>query len=243
MAFWTRLSNRTVAIAALLAATAFQATVNAAYAQGWPDWANRAFGTDTFNGPDRGRNSEPEAFSAPWDDESAFRYPRILDGGPRPVITSAAPPIVTFTYAYEPQSIVIDTSKKALYYVLPGGLAYAYSISVGRDGFTWTGSEKVSRIQNWPDWHPPAEMRQRQPELPEKMTGGIRNPLGAVALYLGNTLYRIHGTNDATTIGQAASSGCFRMTNANALHLASIASAGTVVHVVASLRADVAHAQ
>jgi lipoprotein-anchoring transpeptidase ErfK/SrfK len=115
---------------------------------------------------------------------------------------------------------------------MANGQAYQYPISVGREGFTWTGVEQISRVVDWPDWHPPAEMRQRQPELPKKMTGGLRNPLGAKALYLGNTLYRIHGTNDASTIGQAASSGCFRMMNEHVMHLSRLAEVGTVVKVV-----------
>jgi hypothetical protein len=106
---------------------------------------------------------------------------------------------------------------------------------VGREGFNWSGTETVSRKQAWPDWYPPAEMRERDPRLPEKMTGGLKNPLGAMALYLGNTLYRIHGTNDAKSIGRAASSGCFRMLNAHVLHLASITEIGTTVNVVPSL--------
>jgi len=110
-----------------------------------------------------------------------------------------------------------------------------YPISVGREGFSWTGTETISRTQAWPDWHPPQEMRERDPRLPEKMTGGTRNPLGAMALYLGTTLYRIHGTNDVKSIGQAQSSGCFRMMNASVLHLAGVAGVGTMVTVVVSL--------
>ena len=124
--------------------------------------------------------------------------------------------------------------------------AYRYAIAVGREGFSWTGSETISRKQEWPDWYPPAEMRQRDPHLPVKMTGGLRNPLGARALYLGNTLYRIHGTNDESSIGRAESSGCFRMLNGNVAHLAIIAEVGTPVSVVPSLpaRQDMAsHAQ
>jgi hypothetical protein len=119
--------------------------------------------------------------------------------------------------------------------VLPDNRAYAYSIGVGREGFDWTGTETISRKQAWPDWHPPSEMRERDPRLPVKMTGGIQNPLGAVALYLGNTLYRIHGTNDPNSIGRAESSGCFRMLNSAVLHLASITEIGTPVAVVSSL--------
>jgi lipoprotein-anchoring transpeptidase ErfK/SrfK len=148
-----------------------------------------------------------------------------------------APRVVAFQHNFPARSIVIDTNRRALYYVLGDRRAYHYPIGVGREGFSWTGAETISRKQAWPDWHPPAEMRQRDPSLPAKMTGGIRNPLGATALYLGNTLYRIHGTNDASSIGRAQSSGCFRMLNANVVHLASIAEVGTRVAVVRSLPA------
>ena len=142
-----------------------------------------------------------------------------------PALTSRpqAPVVVAFPYDYPPSSIVIDTSGRRLYYVLGNKQAYMYPISVGREGFNWTGTETISRKQAWPDWYPPQEMRQRDPRLPEKMTGGTRNPLGAMALYLGTTLYRIHGTNDVKSIGQAQSSGCFRMMNASVVHLASVA--------------------
>jgi lipoprotein-anchoring transpeptidase ErfK/SrfK len=142
---------------------------------------------------------------------------------------------VSFAYDYPPNSIVIDTGGRKLYYVLPDQQPYAYSSSVGREGFSWTGSETISRKQAWPDWVPPAEMRERDPSLPERMTGGLENPLGAMALYLGDTLYRIHGTNDAKSIDRAQSSGCFRMLNANVLHLSSITEIGTKVTVVSSL--------
>jgi hypothetical protein len=152
---------------------------------------------------------------------------------------------VSVAFDYPPNSIVIDTGGRKLYYVLPDQQAYAYPISVGREGFSWTGSETISRKQAWPDWVPPAEMRERDPSLPERMTGGLENPLGAMALYLGDTLYRIHGTNDTKSIGRAQSSGCFRMLNANVLHLASITEIGTKVTVVSSLpgAAAVARAQ
>ena len=100
---------------------------------------------------------------------------------------------------------------------------------------TWSGSEAISRVADWPDWHPPEEMRERDPSLPEKMSGGIRNPLGAKALYLGKTLYRIHGTNDARSIGSAASSGCVRMLNGHVVDLASRVQVGTTVTVVRRL--------
>jgi len=145
--------------------------------------------------------------------------------------------MVTFPYSFPVGSIVIDSSSRKLYYVLEGNRAFSYSVAVGREGFNWTGTENISRKQAWPDWYPPKEMRQRDPRLPEKMTGGIRNPLGAMALYLGTTLYRIHGTNDAKSIGRAQSSGCFRMLNSDVLHLAELVEIGTSVAVVPSLLA------
>jgi lipoprotein-anchoring transpeptidase ErfK/SrfK len=116
--------------------------------------------------------------------------------------------------------------------------ALRYPISVGREGFTWTGTETISRVAEWPDWHPPGEMRDRDPSLPEKMSGGIKNPLGAKALYLGNSLYRIHGTNDPRSIGRAASSVCFRMLNGHIVDLAGRAQIGTTVTVVNRLPPD-----
>jgi len=185
------------------------------------DYGRRGYERDEdWNAPQRSRRNEGGD---------------IRQGGARPTIIPQAPPIVAFNHDYPLNSIVIDVGGRRLYYVLPDGRAYEYAISVGREGFNWTGTEVVSRKQEWPDWHPPAEMRERDRALPVKMTGGLKNPLGAMALYLGETLYRIHGTNDAKSIGRAASSGCFRMLNAHILHLASIAEVGTQVAVVASL--------
>ncbi|MGE0764858.1 MAG: L,D-transpeptidase [Hyphomicrobiaceae bacterium] len=162
--------------------------------------------------------------------------PKVLSGGAQPSIAPISPQRVGFQSRYEPGTIVIDTAGRQLLLVQDGGSALRYPISVGRVGFSWTGEEKISRIAAWPDWHPPAEMRERDPKLPEKMTGGIRNPLGAKALYLGNTLYRIHGTNDAKSIGRAQSSGCFRMLNGHVLDLAERVKVGAKVVVVSSLR-------
>lgn len=162
-------------------------------------------------------------------------FPAIMEGGGRPVIAGRAPPIVAYYTAEKPGTILIDNSKRRLYLVLDEDEAYEYPISVGRDGFTWTGTETISRIADWPDWHPPQEMRQRDPRLPEKMYGGIKNPLGVKALFLGNSLYRIHGTNDPKTIGYAASSGCFRMMNEHVVHLAALVNVGTVVKVMDEL--------
>jgi lipoprotein-anchoring transpeptidase ErfK/SrfK len=112
-------------------------------------------------------------------------------------------------------TIVIDTANTHLYLVLGGGKAIRYGIGVGREGFSWAGAERVSRMAEWPDWHPPAEMIERQPYLPRFMAGGPGNPLGARALYLGKTLYRIHGTNQPSTIGTFVSSGCIRLVNSD----------------------------
>lgn len=170
---------------------------------------------------------------------AAPQNPPVLDGGGRPDIAAVAPPVVAFA-GYAPGTIIIDTHSRSLYYTLSASTAYKYPISVGRDGFTWTGTEKISRVQSWPDWRPPAEMKERQANLPDLMTGGVRNPLGAKALYLGNSLYRIHGTNDVKSIGQAASSGCFRMMNGHVLHLAGVAGVGTTVKVMSRLPTAVA---
>ena len=123
-------------------------------------------------------------------------YGEVRDGGSRPFIAPRAPPRIAFRSSFPPSSIVIDTAGRKLYFILSPNEAYQYPISVGREGFSWTGTEVISRKQEWPDWYPPKEMMARDPRVPEKMTGGINNPLGALALYLGKTLYRIHGTND-----------------------------------------------
>jgi lipoprotein-anchoring transpeptidase ErfK/SrfK len=161
-------------------------------------------------------------------------YPKFMDGGERPDIKPAEPPIVYFGQQEEPGSIIVDTAARRLYFMLPGQKAYEYPISVGRDGFTWTGTERISRITAWPSWTPPPEMHKRQPGLPITVSGGMKNPQGARALYLGTTIYRIHGTNNDRTVGRANSSGCFRLTNEHVVHLASIAKVGTRVKVLQS---------
>lgn len=128
-------------------------------------------------------------------------------------------------------TIIVDTANTYLYLVLGGGKALRYGVRVGREGFTWSGTERVSRMREWPDWHPPAEMIERQPYLPRFMAGGNGNPLGARALYLGNTLYRIHGTNQPSTIGQTVSSGCVGMLNEDIEDLYSRVQVGTRVVV------------
>jgi lipoprotein-anchoring transpeptidase ErfK/SrfK len=161
-------------------------------------------------------------------------YPKFMDGGAKPDIAPAKPPVVYLEKNEAPGTIIVDTGGRKLYYVLPGKEAFAYPISVGRDGFTWTGTEKISRVVSWPSWTPPPEMRQRQPGLPITVSGGTINPLGAKALYLGSSIYRIHGTNNERSIGKASSSGCFRMMNEHVTHLATLARVGTTVRVVSN---------
>ncbi len=159
-------------------------------------------------------------------------YPKYMKGGARPDIQPEKPDIVYLERNEAPGTIIVDTNGRKLYYVLPGNRAYSYPISVGRQGFTWTGTERISRIKSWPSWTPPPEMRRRQPGLPITVSGGLINPLGAKALYLGNSIYRIHGTNNKRSIGRASSSGCFRMLNKHVTHLATMAKIGTKVRVV-----------
>jgi lipoprotein-anchoring transpeptidase ErfK/SrfK len=129
-------------------------------------------------------------------------------------------------------TIIIDTPNTYLYYVLGGGQAIRYGIGVGRDGFTWSGVQTITKKAEWPDWTPPPEMIARQPYLPRQMAGGPGNPLGARAMYLGGTIYRIHGTNAPRTIGTHVSSGCLRLTNEDVTDLYSRASVGTKVIVL-----------
>ncbi len=129
-------------------------------------------------------------------------------------------------------TIVVDTSNTHLYYILGGGRAIRYGVRVGRDGFTWNGVQKISRKAEWPDWHPPTEMIERQPYLPRFMAGGPGNPLGARAMYLGSTIYRIHGTNQPSTIGKFVSSGCIGMLNEDVSDLFERTKVGTRVVVL-----------
>jgi lipoprotein-anchoring transpeptidase ErfK/SrfK len=130
-----------------------------------------------------------------------------------------------------PGTIIIDTKSRFLYLVQPDNRALRYGIGVGRDGFQWSGLQKISRKQEWPDWRPPPEMIERQPYLPRFMAGGPGNPLGARAMYLGATIYRIHGTNQPQTIGHAISSGCFRLVNEDVIDLYNRVPVGTKVIV------------
>src|SRR5437667_5029296 len=140
--------------------------------------------------------------------------------------------IVEYSGSETAGTIVIDTAHTYLYFVLGGGKAIRYGIGVGREGFTWSGVEAIARKAEWPDWIPPAEMVARQPYLPRWVAGGPGNPLGARALYLGNTAYRIHGTNQPSTIGGHVSSGCIRMLNEDVMDLYDRVQVGTRVVVL-----------
>jgi lipoprotein-anchoring transpeptidase ErfK/SrfK len=173
-----------------------------------------------------------------------------LDADGRPMVMSALPPDdqpeagpaelspnlrrqeVAFPTKEPPGTLIVDTPNTYLYYVLGNGRAIRYGVRVGRDGFTWTGVQKISKKAEWPDWHPPPEMIDRQPYLPRFMAGGPGNPLGARAMYLGNTVYRIHGTNQPSTIGKFVSSGCIGMLNEDVSDLFDRVKVGTRVVVL-----------
>jgi lipoprotein-anchoring transpeptidase ErfK/SrfK len=159
----------------------------------------------------------------------------IMGGGPNFFKSGGSSPIpretVSFSGQYAPGTILIDTAERRLYLVLGNGQALRYGIGVGRDGFRWGGTHRISAKKEWPSWTPPSQMLARRPDLPRHMAGGLDNPLGARAMYLGSTLYRIHGSNEPETIGQAVSSGCFRMTNDDVTDLYGRVSIGTTVVV------------
>src|SRR5215207_5169669 len=154
-----------------------------------------------------------------------------LPAAHRPQASATRRQLVSFTAGYALGTVVVSTSQRRLYYVLGGGRAISYGIGVGRPGFTWAGTKTISMKREWPDWRPPAQMLKRRPDLPRYMSGGISNPLGARAMYLGGSMFRIHGSNEPETIGQAVSSGCIRMTNADVTDLYSRVRVGTRVVV------------
>jgi len=158
----------------------------------------------------------------------------LFGGGPNFYQSGVSPiprEIVMYPTNYAPGTIVVNTAERRLYLVLGGGQALRYGIGVGRDGFRWGGVHRISAKKEWPEWTPPSQMLRRRPDLPRHMRGGIENPLGARALYLGSTLYRVHGSNEPETIGQAVSSGCFRMTNEDVTDLYNRVSVGATVIV------------
>jgi len=139
--------------------------------------------------------------------------------------------VVSYPDKYEPGTIIVNTRERRLYLVLSKGRAMRYGIGVGRDGFTWAGTSTVTDKREWPDWTPPPEMLRRCPDLPRHMRGGPSNPLGARAMYLGDTMYRIHGSNEPHTIGTAATSGCIRLTNEDVIDLYNRVKIGATVIV------------
>ena len=153
------------------------------------------------------------------------------DGAPVQLPPNLRRQEVAFTTKEPPGTIIVDTPNTYLYYVLGGGRAIRYGVRVGRDGFTWTGVQKITKKTEWPDWYPPSEMIERQPYLPRFMAGGPGNPLGARAMYLGSTVYRIHGTNQPSTIGKFVSSGCIGMLNDDVSDLFDHVKVGTRVVV------------
>jgi lipoprotein-anchoring transpeptidase ErfK/SrfK len=199
--------------------------------------------------PNEDRPRPPQEIGAPSNTGTVQQQPPVGPDG-KPMVLSALPPEeqpevgpaqlpahlrrqeVAFPTKEPAGTLVVDTPNTYLYYVLGGGRAIRYGVRVGRDGFTWTGVQKISRKAEWPDWHPPTEMIERQPYLPRFMAGGPGNPLGARAMYLGSTVYRIHGTNQPSTIGKFVSSGCIGMLNEDVSDLFDRVKVGTRVVVM-----------
>ena len=157
--------------------------------------------------------------------------PVVLDAN-RPQASAIPREIVYYSGRQAPGTIVVDTTERRMYFVLPNNQAVRYGVGVGRPGFAWSGSQTISQKREWPGWTPPPQMLKRRPDLPRHMVGGPDNPLGARALYLGSTLYRIHGSNEPETIGQAVSSGCIRMVNDDVIDLYERTRVGTRVVVL-----------
>uniref|UniRef100_Q07QT2 ErfK/YbiS/YcfS/YnhG family protein n=1 Tax=Rhodopseudomonas palustris (strain BisA53) TaxID=316055 RepID=Q07QT2_RHOP5 len=166
-------------------------------------------------------------------EDSTLSAPGAFEDGLAPAVADRFKrSVVSYPTREAPGTVIVDTSNTYLYYVLGQNRAIRYGVGVGREGFTWSGVQTVSRKAEWPDWHPPAEMIARQPYLPRFVAGGPGNPLGARAMYLGSSMYRIHGTNDPSTIGQFVSSGCIRLTNEDVEDLFSRVNIGTRVVVL-----------
>jgi lipoprotein-anchoring transpeptidase ErfK/SrfK len=180
-----------------------------------------------FGGIFGGQAAQP--VNAPYYQSTALAY---APEASQPAARRIPREIVAFNGPYAPGTVVVSTSERRLYFVLSGQRAVKYGIGVGRAGFDWSGRQTISRKQEWPDWIPPAEMLERRPDLPRYMAGGPENPLGARAMYLGGTLYRIHGSNEPETIGTAVSSGCIRMLNEDVVDLYDRVKVGTTVVVL-----------
>jgi lipoprotein-anchoring transpeptidase ErfK/SrfK len=215
---------------------------------GRPDGPPPVIYSDRGSAPGTGLRP-PEAIGAPSNVTGSVQSAPVGADG-KPTVLSALPPDeqpetgpaelapnlrrqeVAFATKEPPGTLIVDTPHTYLYYVLGGGRAIRYGVRVGRDGFTWTGVQKITRKAEWPDWHPPPEMIDRQPYLPRFMAGGPGNPLGARAMYLGSTVYRIHGTNQPSTIGKFVSSGCIGMLNEDVSDLFDRVKVGTRVVVL-----------
>ncbi|MDB5558875.1 MAG: hypothetical protein JWQ36_1809 [Enterovirga sp.] len=169
---------------------------------------------------------------AAWDVDPFTRQPVGPAQGMVPQAAAIPREVVEFEGRFAPGTVVVSTSERRLYYVLGNGQAIRYGVGVGRPGFTWSGTKTVTMKREWPSWTPPAQMLRRRPDLPRHMKGGLDNPLGARALYLGSSLYRIHGSNEPESIGQAVSSGCIRMLNDDVVDLYQRVRVGTRVVVV-----------
>jgi lipoprotein-anchoring transpeptidase ErfK/SrfK len=177
------------------------------------------------------------AGNALYDGEGAVITPASLSAETESDASSVLPAlkrgkIVDYKTSKAEGSIVINTKSNELFYVLGFGKAVKYRVATAKKGFEWKGTHKVSRKNVWPDWRPPVEMRKRRPDLPVFMAGGPKNPLGARAMYLGASIYRIHGTNEPSSIGKSASSGCIRMLNADVTELFTLVEIGTEVTVL-----------
>ena len=202
----------------------------------FPMLMNSLFGPDGS----QGRTYQPRRSAAPLPrsyGRSAAPLPRRQASAAARAPSSGFDPrferrLVDYSTRERPGTIVIDKSAKYLYLVQPGGKAIRYGVGVGRPGFQWRGTYNITRKAEWPGWTPPAEMKQRQPWLPDHMEGGPANPLGARAMYIGSTLYRIHGTNEPGTIGQEISSGCIRLRNEDVIHLYNQVKVGAKVTVI-----------
>jgi lipoprotein-anchoring transpeptidase ErfK/SrfK len=184
--------------------------------------------TGSLQQPPIGPDGRPTVMSALPADEQ----PEADQGGEKQLAPNLQRQEVDFVTKEPAGTIVVDTPHTYLYYILGHNRAIRYGVRVGRDGFTWTGVQKITRKAEWPDWHPPAEMIDRQPYLPRFMAGGPGNPLGARAMYLGSTVYRIHGTNQPSTIGHFVSSGCIGMLNEDVENLFDRVKVGTRVVVL-----------
>ena len=169
--------------------------------------------------------------AAAYEIDPLTREPMGFFGNLVPQASPVARDLVSFGGRYAPGTIVISTTERRLYFVLGNGTAIRYGVGVGRPGFDWAGTKTVTRKAEWPTWTPPAQMLKRRPDLPRFMRGGPDNPMGARAMYLGSSLYRIHGSNEPDTIGQAVSSGCIRMLNDDVIDLYSRVRVGTRVVV------------